>query len=199
MNQPWPATWPVRVGALALDLPLVRNDDGFQIYAFDPMGRTHWNTAAAESLAERLADYSFDLLLTAESKAIALTQELARLLGHADYVVLRKTRKLYMTDPVALDVKSITTAQPQKFYLGHDQQELLRGKRVCVVDDVVSTGGTLQAIDDLTRIIPFRVVVNACVLTEEARWDSFHGIPLVSLGHIPLPAFGPFQNDKDHE
>ena len=188
-NQPWPATWPVRVGALDLDLPLVKNDDGFQIYAFDPMGRTAWNVAAAQALADRLAAYSFDILLTAESKAIALAEELSRLLGHEDYVVLRKARKLYMIDPIVMDVKSITTAAPQQFFLGREQQDLLRGKRVCVLDDVISTGGTLRAIHSAEELLGFTVAVYACVLTEEDPWEAFEGVPVVRLDHIPLPAF----------
>jgi len=193
-NQPWPETWPVRLGELEIALPLVRGGDGFQIYAFDPMGRAAWNFAAAQALAQRLAPFSFDILLCAESKSIALAQELARLLGHRDYVVLRKARKLYMEDPLVVDVKSITTAAQQQFFLGRDQQDLLRGKRVCVLDDVISTGGTLRAIYDVVRALGLLVAVNACVLmeevpTEEVPLASFEGIPVVSLGHIPLPGF----------
>jgi len=188
-NQPWPLTWPVRLGGLAIELPLVKNDDGFQIYAFDPMGRMAWNLAAAQALAQRLTDYDFDILLTAESKAIALTQELARALGHEDYVVLRKARKLYMLDPLVMDVKSVTTAAPQQFFLGRDQQELLRGRRVCVVDDVLSTGGTLHAIYAISKALSCTIAVNAFVLTEEERYDAFEGVPVVSLDHIPLPGY----------
>jgi len=189
----WPAAWPVRLGALEIDLPLVKNDNGFQIYAFDSMGRTAWNIAAAQALSQRLAGYDFDILLTAESKAIALTEELSRMLGQEHYVVLRKSRKLYMIDPVVLDVASVTTAAPQKFYLGREQQDLLRGKRVCVIDDVISSGGTLSAVHALTQALPFEVVVHACVLTEETPWKDFKGPPVVSLDHIPLPAFSKFQ------
>ena len=188
-NQPWPPTWPVRLGELKIELPLVRGDDGFGIYAFDPMGRAAWNLAAAQALARRLRDYEFDILLTAESKAIALTQELARQLGQEDYVVLRKARKLYMTDPLVMDVKSITTAAPQQFFLGRDQQDLLRGKRICVVDDVLSTAGTLRAVYAFAKELSCNVVVNAFVLTEETRWEEFDGVPVVSLDHIPLPGY----------
>jgi len=185
--KPWPAAWPVTLGDLEIALPLVRGDSGFGIYAFDPMGRGAWNIAAAEALARLLAPYDFDILLTAESKAIALAEQLARRLGHADYVVLRKGFKLYMTDPMVVDVKSITTAAPQKFYLGRQQQELLRGKRVCVLDDVISAGGTLRAIFQAATALHCDVTVCACVLTEETAWDSFEGAPVVRLGHIPLP------------
>jgi len=188
-NQTWPPIWPVRLGELELELPLVRSDDGFGIYAFDPMGRADWNLAAAQALVQKLAGYDFDILLTAESKAIALTQELARQLGQEDYVVLRKARKLYMTDPLVMDVKSITTAAPQQFFLGRDQQDLLRGKRICVVDDVLSTGGTLRAVYAVANQLSCTVAVNACVLTEENRRDAFDGVPVVSLDHIPLPGY----------
>jgi adenine phosphoribosyltransferase len=188
-NATWPAAWPVRLGDRTIALPLVRSGDGFQIYAFDSMGRSAWTIAAAAALAERLAPFAFDILLTAESKSIALAEELARLLGQEDYVVLRKSRKLYMIDPLVMDVKSVTTAAPQQFFLGSEQQELLRGKRVCVLDDVISTGGTLHAIYALAKALPFTVAVNACVLTEETRWASFEDVPVVSLDHIPLPAY----------
>ena len=185
----WPAAWPVHLGELEIELPLVTSEDGFRIYAFDPMGRANWNRDAAQALAERLKGYDFDILLTAESKAIALTQELAWLLGQEDYVVLRKARKLYMADPLVMDVKSITTAATQQFFLGRNQQDLLRGKRVCVVDDVLSTGGTLRAIYAVAEKLGCTVAVNAFVLTEENRRDAFEGIPVVSLDHIPLPGY----------
>ena len=189
MNETWPNTWPVKLGELAINLPLVRSDDGFGIYAFDPMGRGAWNIAAAQALAEQLAPYEFDILLAAESKSIALAEQLARLLGHDDYVVLRKARKLYMTDPMVMDVQSITTQARQQFFLGRDQQELLRGRRVCVLDDVISTGGTLRAVCGMARALDAEITAIACVLTEEARRSSFENVPVVVLDHIPLPAF----------
>jgi len=187
--QTWPGTWPIKLGELEINLPLVRGGDGFGIYAFDPMGRGAWNIAAAKALAERLAPFRFDILLAAESKSIALAEQLARMLGHDDYVVLRKARKLYMTDPMVMDVKSITTAARQQFFLGRDQQELLRGRRVCVLDDVISTGGTLRAVCNMAKALEANVAVIACVLTEETPRDFFDGIPVVALDHIPLPGF----------
>jgi adenine phosphoribosyltransferase len=188
----WPAEHEVRLhtdadGEFVLKLPLVTTPDGFSLYALDLMGRTEWNARAAASLVERLAAFAFDRVLTAESKAIALTQELAARLGQRDYVVLRKSQKLYMKDPVQVDVQSITTARLQQFYLGRDQVALLEGRRVCVIDDVMSTGGTAGAIFKMAETIGFEVVVIAVVLTEETPWTAFKGVPVVSLGHIPLP------------
>jgi adenine phosphoribosyltransferase len=192
MTKEWPKNWPATLNAdpenpLTVALPLVTDDKGFSIYALDLMGRAVWNEEAARALAGRLAGHDFDIILTAESKAIALAQELSRQLGMRDYVVLRKSLKLYMHDPVVVDVKSITTKAPQKFYLGEDQVALLRGRRVCVVDDVISTGGTMHAIFDMAKNIGFQVTVIAVVLVEEQDWQEFDGVPVLSLGRIPLP------------
>jgi len=188
-NKNWPEFWPVKLGKLEIGLPLVRSDNGFQIYAFDPMGRGAWNLAAAKALEEKLAHYEFDILLAAESKSIALAEQLAHVLGQEDYVVLRKARKLYMLDPMVMDVKSITTEAKQQFFLGRDQQDLLRGKRVCILDDVISTGGTLRAVCGMAKALDAEVTVIACVLTEETPLQFFDEIPVVNLDHIPLPAF----------
>jgi adenine phosphoribosyltransferase len=170
-------------------LPLVRSDDGFCIYALDLMGRAELNFQIAKRLKAQLNAYNFDIILTAEAKAIALAQALAEELDMPEYVVLRKSLKLYMLDPITVEVQSITTQQSQHFYLGADRVELLRGKRICVLDDVLSTGGTMQAILQLTAQTNCTVEVIAVILTEEKEWEEFDGIPVVSLGHIPLPGF----------
>jgi adenine phosphoribosyltransferase len=185
-----------------VELPLVADADGFAIYALDLMGRNRLNGLASELLVDGLRDSgaldSFDLVLTAESKAIALAQELTDRLGNKDYVVLRKSQKLYMRNPLAVEVQSITTRLPQTFWLGEDQVELLRGKRVCVVDDVISTGGTLTAIFNMAEKVGFEVTAIASVLTESDQRTAFRGVPVVSLGHIPLPgttAYAPLEDN----
>jgi adenine phosphoribosyltransferase len=185
----WPQSWTAHLGDVAVELPLVEMPNGSHIYAFDLMGRTIWNQVAATMLAERIraTDIDFDMFLTAEAKAIALNQSLAELLGHAEYIVARKSLKVYMKDPIELSVKSITTDAPQKFFLGKDRYELLRGKTVCVIDDVVSTGGTMGAFLDLSQRVGFDIVLIACVLTEGVERTEFEGIPLISLDHIPFP------------
>jgi adenine phosphoribosyltransferase len=182
--------WNVRLGPdLDLDLPLVHVDGDFYIYLFDMMGQRLWNQAAARSLVGRLKDASaeFDILLTAEAKAIGLTEEMAGILGHDEYVVLRKSLKVYMHNPAVVDVKSITTESLQHFYLAEQRFPALVGKRVCVVDDVVSTGGTLAAFFQLAEQIGFQIAYIACALTEGERRDSFNGAPVFALDHIPLP------------
>jgi adenine phosphoribosyltransferase len=185
----WPQAWPIQLGQLTIDLPLTAMPDGSQIYAFDLMGRAIWNEAAGHLLAERIAasGIAFDVLLTAEAKAIALVQALAQHLGQDDYVVARKSLKVYMTNPIELDITSITTAQPQKFYLGQARYNLLRGRRVCVVDDVISTGGTLMAFQEMARLVGFEIVLVACVLTEDEPRQEFGGAPVLALDHIPFP------------
>jgi adenine phosphoribosyltransferase len=185
----WPPTWTARLGSTPVELPLVTMPGGQRIYAFDLMGKTTWNEVAARLLASRIraSGVAFDILLTAEAKAIALTQVLAGQLGHPDYIVARKSLKVYMTDPVEIAVRSITTAAPQTFYLSRDRCDMLRGRRVCVVDDVVSTGGTLGAFMDLSARVGFDIVLVACGFTEGVERTDFEGIPLIHLDHIPFP------------
>ena len=184
----WPKTWRVNLSeGFFTELPLVRSDDGFGIYALDMMGQTVWSQQCAEALADKLKTYDFDIILTAEAKAIGLAQALANHLNHPEYVVLRKATKLYMPDPISVEVKSITTTAQQTFYLGQDKVALLKDKRVCVLDDVISTGGTLHAMLQITKLTDCMPVVIAVVLTEETEWQEFDGVPVVSLDHIPLP------------
>jgi len=190
-NKTWPDAWTVNLGENLRDvrLPLVVSPSGFGIYAFNMMGQAKWNIVCAETFRKKLTalGVEFDIFLTAEAKAIGLTEELARLFGHDEYIVLRKSLKLYMNDPVEIAVKSITTPHPQKFFLGRESYNMLRGKRVVAVDDVVSTGGTMHAFFELTRIIGFDIVTIATVLTEETKWEEYESTPVVSIDHIPLP------------
>ena len=198
MSQNWPQDWQVTMGLRQGDpvhLPLVQGSDGFCIYALDLMGQTDLNFEIAARLKERLAAYDFDMIVTAEAKAIGLAQSLAEQLAMPEYVVLRKSLKLYMLDPVEVEVQSLTTKQNQHFYLGSDKVELLKGKRVCILDDVLSTGGTMRAIMHLAAQTECTVVVIAVVLTEEETWEKFSGIPVVSLGHIPLPGLSACPED----
>jgi adenine phosphoribosyltransferase len=185
----WPPTWTAQLGDVSVTLPLITMPSGQRIYTFDLMGRTDWNQVAARLLADRIrqSGIDFDIFLTAEAKAIALNQSLAECLGQDDYIVARKSLKVYMTDPIELNVTSVTTAAPQKFFLGRDRYEMLRGRQVCVVDDVVSTGGTMGAFCDLAQRVGFDIVLIACVLTEGQERTEFEGIPLISLDHIPFP------------
>ncbi|MCL2756706.1 MAG: adenine phosphoribosyltransferase [Coriobacteriia bacterium] len=194
MAEAWPECYTVEIDeSFSLRLPLITDDKGFSIYVLDLMGQVEWNKCVAASLYARLQEegHEFDIILTAEAKAIALAEELAACFGHSEYVVLRKSPKLYMQKPiVVVEVQSITTKALQHFYLGRDKADLLKGKRVCVLDDVVSTGGTMRAIFNVADEIGSTISVIATVLTEgESYHGNFAGVPLISLGIIPLPGF----------
>lgn len=108
------------------------------IAAFLILGDTELTVNCAAALLERAPKYDF--LLTAEAKSIPLVQEMARQNGDAHYIVARKGRKLYMDNPICVGVKSITTEKDQKLYVDQEEMEQMRGKRILIVDDVISTG-----------------------------------------------------------
>ena len=172
---------------LILDLPLVTFPNGFQIYSFDMLGKSKWNYLSALALNEKLASYDFSVFITAEAKAIVMVHVLAQGYRHEDYVVFRKSKKPYMTDPISVEVTSITTDRQQHFWLGKESFSLLKGKTVCLADDVVSTGGTIDAFITLSEEVGFTIGVIACALTEGEKRTHYKGIPLVTLDHFPLP------------
>jgi len=175
-----------------ISLPLIKAEDGFSIYALDLMGKVKDTKMAVGALFEMLekAEVSFDTILTAEAKAIELAHELAALYRHETFTVLRKSPKLYMKKPIIeVDVQSITTQRLQQFYLGNDIAQELKGKKVLVVEDVVSTGGTLEAIFTVAEKVGFEIAAVATVLTEGEPRESFKGVPLFNLGHISLPGY----------
>jgi adenine phosphoribosyltransferase len=178
---------------LTVSLPLVKVNENLSIYSFNMMGKGAWNREAAKSLfrfIKMINDedlFKFDAVLTAESKAIALTEQLTELLGIDRYVVLRKGEKAYMENPIMVETKSITTAGTQRLYLDRLDLELVQGKKVLVVDDVISTGGTLDAILTMAEKAGFTIQAAACVLTEGEHRAQYKNIPVIALGHIPLP------------
>lgn len=171
------------------DLPLQWISDDLGIYSFVLLDKAAWVKASAISLLPRITGLlgdGVDVIVTPEAKAITLAYELTDRLGLGDFVVARKSRKAYMSDPISVEVRSITTAFPQQMWFGQQDLDALRGRRVLIVDDVVSTGATLAALFGFLRSIDCEVVAVACVLTEGERRDEYDGVPLVSIGHIPL-------------
>lgn len=189
MCQPkWPPVWKIRIDdELEIELPLVDIGNGFYIYSFDMTGESKWNKHAARALAKKLASFSFDGFVTVQTKSSGLCQELARDMDH--YLELRKSRKPFMKEPRHIVYESITTQGKQELWVGREKYERFQGKKLCFVDDVVSTGGTVEAALSMAREIGFEISVIACVLTEGEERTQYKGIPLVSLGHIPLPGF----------
>ncbi len=126
--------------------------------------------------------YPIDRLVTAETKSIPLVHDLAARMG-LRYVVLRKQYRAYMGDAIADETLSITTGKPQTLYLDEKDRELIRGKRVVVVDDVVSTGSTLEAMRRLIEKAGASCVGEAAIFTEgdATKWER-----IVALGHLPV-------------
>lgn len=134
------------------------------IAAFLILGDTELTVNCAAALLERAPKYDF--LLTAEAKSIPLVQEMARQNGDAHYIVARKGRKLYMDNPICVGVKSITTEKDQKLYVDQEEMEQMRGKRILIVDDVISTGRSLQALEEIAAAAGADVVGKMAVLAE---------------------------------
>jgi adenine phosphoribosyltransferase len=182
-------TVPLGCGVSA-ELPVQWVDEHTGIYSFVLLGNVTWVRACATSLTEvideTLDGERVDIILTPEAKAITLAYELCVRMSLDEFVVARKSRKVYMVDPVHVVVNSITTANEQELWLGRNSIEKLRGKRIMIVDDVISTGATMEALFDFLHSIDCTVVLVACALTEGAERDSFQGTPLISIGHIPL-------------
>jgi adenine phosphoribosyltransferase len=139
--------------------------------------------AAARELAVPLHELRPDVLVTAESKSSPLVQELAALLELPNYVVLRKRYRTYMGDALEVETVSITTGGPQTLYLDNKDRELVAGRRVVIVDDVISTGSTLQGMRAMVERAGGTIVGEAAVFTEgdEDAWRD-----IIALGHLPV-------------
>jgi len=146
------------------------------------LGDTELVQACAKELASQLRPVEFDVLVTAEAKSIPLAHALSSALGKP-YVVLRKTYKPYMGDALQVETLSITTGSPQVLVLDEKDRQILAGRRVVLLDDVISTGSTLQGMRLLMQKAGGHVVREAAILTEgeRSKWER-----IVSLGHLPL-------------
>ncbi|MCY3946320.1 MAG: phosphoribosyltransferase family protein [Anaerolineaceae bacterium] len=183
MNPPeLPATWPVTIAGIKRDLPLFEISPGVRIAILNILGDSELVQAASAALAGKLGDFNADVLVSPEAKAIPLAHALS-IDMQLPYVVLRKSLKPYMGDALASETLSITTGQPQMLYLDERDRELVLGKRVILLDDVISTGSTLQGLRLIMRKAGAEVVTEAAILTEgdRAKWTN-----IVALGHLPV-------------
>lgn len=153
----------MEIAGLKRELRKCPLNDKTDIAAFVMFSDVEVTVEAAKLLLDKAPD--FDILLTAESKGIPLAYEMARQSGKT-YVVARKSVKLYMQDVLSVKVKSITTASEQTLFLDGDKAALLRGKRVMLVDDVISTGESLQALEQLVSAAGGEIAGKAAVLAE---------------------------------
>ena len=175
-------TYPVEIAGVHRELTLFEVKPGLRIAILNILGDTELVQACARALAQKLSSVNFDVLLTAESKSIPLIFALA-VETKKPYVVLRKSYKPYMGDVLSAETLSITTGEPQMLYLDEKDIDLVRGKRVAIVDDVISTGSTLQAMQLLVQKANAKVAAEAAIFTEgeRAKWAN-----IISLGHLPV-------------
>ncbi|MBQ9105058.1 MAG: hypothetical protein IJY48_02865 [Mailhella sp.] len=159
-------TYPMKIAGLDRELPLCRITDDLYIGAFICFGDAELTVACAREMLKLVEPGSYDYLFTAEAKSIPLIHEMARQSGAKKYFIARKGPKAYMPDPIHVEDQSITTAGLQKLYLGRDDAELIRGKRILLMDDVISTGGSLRAMEELVTMAGGTVVGRVAVLAE---------------------------------
>lgn len=169
------------VAGLKRNLPLCAVSDSLDIAGFVMFGDVELTVACATELIKKIPEC--DVIVTAESKGIPLAYEMARQLG-IKYVVARKTAKLYMRSPVEVEVQSITTKGKQTLILDSNEGDLLTGKKVLIVDDVISTGESLAAVEKLVNHFSGNIVGECAVLAEGKAADREDIIFLE-----PLPLF----------
>ncbi len=144
-------TYTMKVAGLERQLPLCKVSDELYIGAFIMFGDAELTVACAKALLDAVPADSYDYMLTAEAKSIPLIHEMARQSGAEKYFIARKGSKVYMPDPIHVSVRSITTLRQQDLFLGADDCAQMKGKRILIVDDVISTGESLHALEELVR------------------------------------------------
>ena len=159
----------IKIAGLDRKLPICRVTDDLYIGGFVMFGDTEITTACADALLKIAPEY--DYIITAEAKGIPLAHEMARLNGDEYYFLARKKPKLYMTGVMEVNVRSITTDAEQKLYLDTADAERMKGKRILIVDDVVSTGESLRAIEILVEKAGGIIVGKMTVLAEGDAQD----------------------------
>ncbi len=171
----------MNIAGLDRALPLCPIGDELMIGAFVIFGDPELTTACAKALLDRAPEY--DYLISAEAKGIPLVHEMARIAGNQKYFLARKAPKLYMTGVFEASVRSITTAKDQKLYLDTADAELMRGKRILIIDDVISTGESLAAIEHLVSLAGGITVGKMTILAEG---DAQEREDIIYLEKLPL-------------
>ena len=159
-------TYSIEIAGLKRGLPICKVTDDLYIGAFICFGDAEITVACARELLKLVPADSYDYFFTAEAKSIPIIHVMARQTGAKKYFIARKGPKLYMPDPLHVEDQSITTSGMQKLYLGQDDAEMIRGKRILLVDDVISTGGSLKAMETLVELAGGIVVGKLAVLAE---------------------------------
>ena len=169
------------IAGLKRALPICRVNDDLYIAGFVIFGDCELTIACATELLKRAPEY--DYIITAESKGIPLVYEMARQHGDKKWFLARKGVKVYMQNVVGVEVKSITTAAVQKLYLDGADAKMMKGKRILIVDDVISTGESLNALEALVNQAGGEIVGRMAILAEG---DAQERKDLVYLEKLPL-------------
>ena len=174
----------VNIKGFQAELPILTLPSGLGIAFFNLHGDSVLTEHCAKELAKELTDC--DVLITAESKGLQLTHCVARELGQRYYAVARKSKKLYMQDGIEITIKSsITTGKEQKLYLSKHDLDLIKGKKVGIVDDVVSTGASLEGLEELVEKAGGIIHKKAFVLAEAEAADRKDVVYLASIPVFP--------------
>ena len=175
-------TYGIDIAGLHRELGLFQIKPGLRIAILNILGDTELVEACAVALAPKLENIDYDVLVTAEAKSIPIAHALSVATGKP-YVILRKSYKPYMGAAIQSETLSITTGEPQTLYLDEKDRELVNGKNVLIVDDVISTGSTLQGMHMILEKAGAKVAAEAAILTEgeRAKWSD-----IISLGHLPV-------------
>lgn len=162
-------TYTIEVAGVKRELPVVKIDDGLSIASFVILGDTELVQAVAPELIKKMPEV--DYLVTAEAKGIPLVYEMSRLLGMKKYIVVRKSIKSYMESPILDEVVSITTRKKQLLALDESDAADIKGKRVAIVDDVISTGESVAAIERIVESAGGKVLAKIAILAEGEAAD----------------------------
>ncbi len=175
-------TYEIDIAGVKRSLRLFQVKPGLKIAILNILGDTELVQACARALNQKLKSVEFDVIVTAEAKSIPLAYALSVESGRP-YIILRKSYKPYMGAALIAETLSITTGEPQTLIMDEKDQDAVHGKRALIVDDVISTGSTLQGMRMIMEKAGAYVVGEAAILTEgeRARWGN-----IVSLGHLPL-------------
>lgn len=172
----------VEIAGLTRHLRLFEVAPGLRIAILNILGDTELVLAASKALSEKLGAVEYDVLVTAEAKSIPLAYALS-VETRKPYVVLRKDYKPYMGDALRAETLSITTGKPQILILDEKDRTLVRGKKAVIVDDVISTGSTLQGVRMILEKAGASVAAETAIFTEGDRAKWMH---IIALGHLPL-------------
>lgn len=174
--------YPIEIAGVKRDLVLFEIKPGLKIAILNILGDTELVQACAKALNEKLRNVDYDVVVTSEAKSIPLAHALS-VENNKPYVIFRKAYKPYMGEALRAETLSITTGEPQTLYLDEKDIKVLKGKRAVILDDVISTGSTLQGMRLILQHAGATVAAEAAILTEgeRAKWES-----IISLGHLPI-------------